>query len=255
MIYLKDNKINKFGNNKIYLGDKLIYQTVKGEKEPITQPTYLKSAFAYDSFAEDGITDVITNTKYNYGYDGDYSDFQFTVKEHYNTIYQNTNYYGLETLPTKEPILKDFKSLLIKCGNILTNTNNPFSYIQKPSTNYEYIDISTYVLQYFLNSYYYNKYDFDTNEVMYIYIDFNGGSEQSKFLFLNENFEILVQETFDTFNLYTNEDVGYYNSLLTISFGNDNSSTKPIDFYYQCYCDKFLSIDEIKQVDKYMMQR
>lgn len=254
MIYLKENKINKFNSNKIYLKDKVIYQAVKSEEQTITQPSYLKSAFAYDSFAEDGITDVITNTKYNW-YGDDYNDFHFVIKDHYNTIYQNSNYKSLETKKTREPILKDFKSLLIKCGNILTNANEPFEYIQKPSTNYEYIDISNYMLQYILNSYYYNRYDFDTNEVMYIYIDFNGGSEQSKFLFLNENFEILAQETFDTFNLYTNEDVGYYNSLFNISFGNYNDSTNPIDFYYQCYCDKFLSIDEIKEIDKYMMNR
>ena len=35
MIYLKENKINKFDSNKIYLGDKLIYQAVKGEEKPI----------------------------------------------------------------------------------------------------------------------------------------------------------------------------------------------------------------------------
>lgn len=252
MIYLKENKINKFGNNKIYLKDKVIYQAVKSEEQTITQPSYLKSAFAYDSFAEDGITDVITNTKYNwYGY----NDFNFVIKEHYNTIYQNSNYKTLETNTTREPILKDFKSLLIKCGNILTNTSEPFSYTQKPSTNYEYIEFSNNILKYITHNYFYFDYDFEKNEVMYIYIDFNGGSEQSKFLFLNENFEILAQETFDTFNLYTNEDVGFPNSLLGISFGNYNNSTKPIDFYYQCYCDKFLSIDEIKEIDKYMMNR
>lgn len=253
MIYIKDNKINKFGNNKIYLGDKLIYQTVK---EPTLEPpTYLKTAFAYDSFAEDGITDVITNTKYDWGYDGDYSDFQFTVKEHYNTIYQNRNYKGLGNKVTREPIFKDFKSLLIKCGNILTNTFYPFEYTQKVSTSYERLTIGRNSIVYNSNTYYYNRYDFDANEVMYIYIDFNGGSEQSKFLFINENFEILAQDTFNTFNLSTNEDVGGYNSLLSISFGNYNSSTNPIDFYYQCYCDKFLSIDEIKDIDNYMMKR
>lgn len=36
MIYLKDNKINKFDNNKIYLKDKVIYQAVKtGSIEPV----------------------------------------------------------------------------------------------------------------------------------------------------------------------------------------------------------------------------
>lgn len=36
MLYLKNNKINKFGNsNKIYLGDKLVYQTLKKEETPI----------------------------------------------------------------------------------------------------------------------------------------------------------------------------------------------------------------------------
>ena len=36
MIYLKENKINKFGNNKIYLKDKVIYQAVKtGSIEPV----------------------------------------------------------------------------------------------------------------------------------------------------------------------------------------------------------------------------
>lgn len=254
MIYLKENKINKFGNNKIYLGDKLIYQAVKGEEQPITQPTYLKSAFAYDSFAEDGITDVITNTKYNWSL-YDYNYFNFVIKDHYNTIYQIGNYRDLATNSTKKPILKDFKSLLIKCGNILTNTFYSFKYTQKVSTYYERIQCSRNDIVYNSNTYYYNSYDFDANEVMYIYIDFNGGSEQSKFLFLNGNFEILAQDTFNTFNLSTNEDVGFYNSILYISFGNHNSSTNPIDFYYQCYCDKFLSIDEIKEIDKYMMKR
>lgn len=254
MIYIKDNQIHKFGNNKIYLGNKLIYQAVKGEEQPITQPTYLKIAFAYDSFSEDGITDVINNTKYNW-YTSDYNDFNFVIKEHYNTIYQIGSYRSLQTNSTKEPILKDFKSLLIKCGNILTNTFKPFEYTQKPSLNFEEISISDSMLTYITDYYFYSDYGFETNEVMYIYIDFNGGSEQSKFLFLNENFEILAQETFDTFNLSTNEDVGNYNSLLTINLGSDNSSTKPIDFYYQCYCDKFLSIDEIKEIDNYMMQR
>lgn len=251
MIYLKENKINKFGNNKIYLKDKVIYQAVKGEEQPTTKPSYLKSAFAYDSFAEDGITDVITNTKYNYDTYG-YNNFHFVIKDHYNTIYQNSNYRYLATFSTRKPILKDFKSLLIKCGNILTNTNEPFTYTQKPSSNYELIKLGRTNIEYNSNTY---SYDFDANEVMYIYIDFNGGSEQSKFLFLNENFEILAQETFDTFNLSTNEDVGFYNSLLNIEFGSYNNSSRPIDFYYQCYCDKPLSIDEIKQVDKYMMQR
>lgn len=254
MIYLKDNKINKFGNNKIYLKDKVIYQAVKNEEQPITQPTYLKSAFAYDSFAEDGITDVITNTKYNYK-TYDYNNFKFVIKEHYNTIYQIGSYRRLQIDSTKEPILKDFKSLLIKCGNILTNTFIPFKYTQKPSVNYEYIEITNNSLTYITDNYSYRNYGFEKNEVMYIYIDFNGGSEQSKFLFLNENFEILAQETFNTFNLTTNEDVGSYNSLLNINLGNYNNSTNPIDFYYQCYCDKFLSIDEIKEIDKYMMQR
>ena len=254
MIYLKENKINKFDSNKIYLGDKLIYQAVKGEEQPTTKPSYLKSAFAYDSFAEDGITDVITNTKYNW-YTNDYNDFNFVIKEHYNTIYQNSNYNTLQTNITKEPILKDFKSLLIKCGNILTNTFTPFEYIQNLSSNSEKISISNNLLQYITDNYFYSIDDLKKNEVMYIYIDFNGGSEQSKFLFLNENFEILEQETFDTFNLSTNEDVGFYNSLLSMNLGNNNNSTNPIDFYYQCYCDKFLSIDEIKEIDKYMMNR
>ena len=254
MIYLKENKINKFDSNKIYLGDKLIYQAVKGEEQPTTKPSYLKSAFAYNSFAEDGITDVITNTKYNW-YTNDYNDFNFVIKEHYNTIYQNSNYNTLQTNITKEPILKDFKSLLIKCGNILTNTFTPFEYIQNLSSNFEKITISNNLLQYITDNYFYSIDDLKKNEVMYIYIDFNGGSEQSKFLFLNENFEILEQETFNTFNLSTNEDVGGFNSLLKINFGNNNNSTKPIDFYYQCYCDKFLSIDEIKEIDKYMMNR
>ena len=254
MIYLKENKINKFDSNKIYLGDKLIYQAVKGNEQPTTKPSYLKSAFAYDSFAEDGITDVITNTKYNYNTYG-YNNLNFIIKDHYNTIYQNSNYKDLTTFSTYEPILKDFKSLLIKCGNILTNTFFPFQYKQKVTTDYERIECGRTDIEYNSNTYRYSSYGFDTNEVMYIYIDFNGGSEQSKFLFLNENFEILAQETFDTFNLSTNEDVGYYNSLLNIQFGKNNSSTKPIDFYYQCYCDKFLSIDEIKEIDKYMMNR
>ena len=248
-------------NNKniiaIYRGDRKITSIFKNNLkifEIKNHPSYLKSAFAYDSFAEDGITDVITNTKYNWSLYG-YNYFNFVIKEHYNTIYQIGNYNSLQTNRTREPILKDFKSLLIKCGNILTNANEPFSYTQKPSTNYEYITIDRNNIDYSSNSYYYNRYDFETNEVMYIYIDFNGGSEQSKFLFLNENFEILAQDTFDTFNLSTNEDVGYYNSLLNISFGSYNTSTNPIDFYYQCYCDKFLSIDEIKEIDKYMMSR
>lgn len=254
MIYLKENKINKFDSNKIYLGDKLIYQAVKGNEQPTTKPSYLKSAFAYDSFAEDGITDVITNTKYNYNTYG-YNNFHFVIKEHYNTIYQNSNYRGLTTFTTRKPILKDFKSLLIKCGNILTNTLIPFEYTQEVTTDYERIKCYETYIEYNSNTYSYSSYDFEKNEVMYIYIDFNGSSEQSKFLFLNENFEILAQETFDTFNLSTNEDVGYYNSLLNIQFGKNNGSTKPIDFYYQCYCDKFLSIDEIKEIDKYMMNR
>lgn len=252
MIYLKDNKINKFDSNKIYLKDKLIYQTVK---EPTLEPpTYLKSAFAYDSFAEDGVTDVITNTKYDWYMYG-YNDLNFAIKEHYNTIYQIGNYRSLQTKATREPILKDFKSLLIKCGNILTNTYYSFKYTQKVSTSYEWLYFGKNDIEYNSNTYYYNRYEFEKKEVMYIYVDFNGGSEQSKFLFLNENFEILVEQTFDTFNLSKNEDVGYYNSLLFIDFGNDNNSTRPIDFYYQCYCDKFLSIDEIKQIDKYMMSR
>lgn len=252
MIYLKDNKINKFGSNKIYLKDKLIYQTVK---EPTLEPpTYLKSAFAYDSFAEDGITDVITNTKYNYE-TYDYNDFNFVIKEHYNTIYQIGSYRSLQTNSTKKTILKDFKSLLIKCGNILTNTFYPFNYVQKPSLDFEQIAISNNILQYITDNYFYSIDDLKKNEVMYIYIDFNGGSEQSKFLFLNENFEILEQKTFNTFNLSTNEDVGSYNSLLNINLGANNNLFNPIDFYYQCYCDKFLSIDEIKEIDKYMMKR
>lgn len=254
MIYLKENKINKFGNNKIYLKDKVIYQAVKSEEQTITQPSYLKSAFAYDSFAEDGITDVITNTKYNYNTYG-YNFFNFVIKDHYNTIYQNSNYRSLQTFSTKKPILKDFKSLLIKCGNILTNTFFLFEYKQKVTTYFERIDCTRTDIEYNSNTYSYNRYEFDTNEVKYIYIDFNGGSEQSKFLFLNGNFEILAQETFDTFNLSTNEDVGSYNSLLNITFGTYNDSENPIDFYYQCYCDKFLSIDEIKDIDKYMMNR
>lgn len=252
MIYLKENKINKFDSNKIYLKDKVIYQAVK---EPTLEPpTYLKTAFAYDSFAEDGITDVINNTKYDYETYG-YNNFNFVIKEHYNTIYQIGNYRSLNTNTTKESILKDFKSLLIKCGNILTNTFYSFTYAQKPSSNYEYIDISNKSLRYITDNYFYRNYGFEKNEVMYIYIDFNGGSEQSKFLFLNENFEILAQDTFNTFNLTTNQDVGSYNSLLNINLGTNNNSTNPIDFYYQCYCDKFLSIDEIKEIDKYMMQR
>lgn len=254
MIYLKDNKINKFGNNKIYLGDKLIYQTVKGKEEPITQPTYLKSAFAYDSFAEDGITDVITNTKYDW-YISKYTDFNFTINDHYNTIYQNSSYKSLQTYVTKEPILKDFKSILIKCGNVLTNTFYSFIYSQGPLSNFDSIEIGNSFLKYITDNYFYSDYEFEKNEVMYIYVDFNGGSEQSKFLFLNENFEILAQYTFNTFNLSTNQDVGFFNSLLYISFGTYNNSEKPIDFYYQCYCDKFLSISEIKEIDKYMMQR
>lgn len=252
MIYIKDNKINKFGSNKIYLGDKLIYQNVK---EPTLEPpTYLKSAFAYDSFAEDGVTDVITNTKYDW-YSYDYNDFKFTVKEHYNTIYQIGKYKSLQTKVSREPIFKNFKSILIKCNNSFTNTSSIFEYVQKPSLNYERIEISNSILTYITDDYYYFQYEFEKNEVMYIYIDFNGGSEQSKFLFLNENFEILAQDTFNTFNLSTKEDVGNYNSLFSISLGTNNSSTKPIDFYYQCYCDKFLSIDEIKDIDKYMMKR
>lgn len=248
-------------NNKniiaIYKGGKKITSVFKNNLkifEIKNHPSYLKSAFAYDSFAEDGITDVITNTKYNYNTYG-YNDFNFVINDHYNTIYQIGNYRGLQTNTTKEPILKDFKSLLIKCGNILTNTSEPFSYTQKPSTNYEYIDISSNILKYITHSYFYFNYDFEKNEVMYIYIDFNGGSEQSKFLFLNENFEILAQDTFNTFNLSTNEDVGFPNSLLNISLGTNNNSTNPIDFYYQCYCDKFLSIDGIKEIDNYMMNR
>lgn len=254
MIYLKENKINKFDNNKIYFKDKVIYQAVKSEEKTITQPSYLKSAFAYDSFAEDGITDVINNIKYNYDTYG-YDFFKFIIKDHYNTIYQNSNHRGLTTFSTEKPILKDFKSLLIKCGNILTNTFFSFQYKQKVTTDYESIEFGRNDIDYNSNTYNYNKYNFKTNEVKYIYIDFNGGSEQSKFLFLNENFEILAQETFDTFNLSTNEDVGFYNSLLNISFGTENSSENPIDFYYQCYCDKFLSIDEIKEIDNYMMNR
>lgn len=253
MIYLKENKINKFDSNKIYLKDKVIYQAVKGEEKPITQPTYLKSAFAYDSFAEDGITDVITNTKYDW-YSYDYNDFNFTINDHYNTIYQIGNYRGLQTNTTREPILKDFKSILIKCNNSLTNISSIFDYTQKPSLNYEYLKISSAILTYITDDYHYSEYEFEKNEVMYIYIDFNGGSEQSKFLFLNENFEILAQDTFNSFNLSTNEDVGFYNSLLNINLGTNNS-TKSIDFYYQCYCDKPLSIDEIKEIDNYMMQR
>ena len=253
MIYLKDNKINKFDSNKIYLKDKLIYQAVKGDIKPTTKPTYLKSAFAYDSFAEDGVTDVITNTKYNYS--SNYNNFHFVIKDHYNTIYQIGSYKTLGTNTTKEPIFKDYKSLLIKCGNILTNTFTTFEYIQKPSSNFEKITISNNLLQYITDNYFYSIDDLKKNEVMYIYIDFNGGSEQSKFLFLNENFEILEQETFNTFNLSTNEDVGGFNSLLNMNLGNYNSSSNPIDFYYQCYCDKFLSINEIKQVDNYMMNR
>lgn len=34
MIYLKENKINKFGSNKIYLKDKLIYQAIKDNEKP-----------------------------------------------------------------------------------------------------------------------------------------------------------------------------------------------------------------------------
>lgn len=251
MIYLKENKINKFGCNKIYLKDKLIYQTVK---EPTLEPpTYLKSAFAYDSFAGDVITDVITNTKYRYGLYG-YKDFNFAIKDHYNTIYQNGTYRQLQTKSSREPIFKDFKSLLIKCGNVIQNSAYPFQYTQKTGTNFEYFKISKRMIEY---GTYKLRYDsIDIKNIYYIYIDFNGGTEKSTIRLLDNNMQILKEENgINTFNLSTNEDVGYYNSLFFVSFYDENNSTNPIDFYYQCYCDKFLSIDEIKELDNYMMKR
>lgn len=70
MIYLKENKINKFGNNKIYLKDKVIYQAVK-ENKPIEPKiliygtlsdnsevtlTYHSNYFEYIKIIEDDVT-------------------------------------------------------------------------------------------------------------------------------------------------------------------------------------------------------
>lgn len=260
MIYLKENKINKFNSNKIYLKDKVIYQAAKLD-DSSAKPEYLKLAFAYDSFAEETITDVITNFQYQW-FTSKYSDFNFTINDHYNTIHSLSAYKTLDTyINGVNQSFKNFKSILIKCNNILINTSNTFYYSEK--TDNKTFSIQVYDI--FKNFYYKDKsYSYSSmginddstkKSVQYIYIDFNCGSEQSKVLFLNENFDIIGQQTFDTFNLSTNEDVGAYNSFLKIDFGSIYGSTKSIDFFYQCYCDKPLSIDEIKQVDKYMMNR
>lgn len=254
MIYLKDNKINKFGSNKIYLKDKVIYQAVK--KPTIEIPTYLKSAFAYDSFAEDGITDVINNIKYNWGYTGEYSDFQFTVKEHLVNIYAKAPNKRINTNMSSEPILKNYKSILIKCNNMFNMSNN-FTIYQYSEINPEftYISVTKDTINYknyfliFSTQPFYEK----LKNVNYIYVDFNGEELQSNIIFLDNDYEIIFETNVETFN--TSENTGASNSLLYIDFKGNWLNSNYIDFYYQCYCDKFLSIDDIKEIDKYMMQR
>lgn len=254
MIYLQTNKVNKIGNyNKIYLKDNIVYLGVKNEDTTITKPSYLKSAFAYDSFSEDGITDVITNTKYDWQLGSiQYKNLNFTINNHYNTIYQTSEYSNIKTNPTDEPLMKDFKSVLLKIENILTNCYRSFMY----KDNDGYIEINNIVCTYGDNKIYFN--DINIDEVLYVYFDFNGSLfEKSKVLFLNKNFDILKELEFDTVSFNTYSSISE-NSLFYINFSgleDNNNSERPIDFYYQCYCDKFLSIYDIKEIDNYMMKR
>lgn len=139
MIYLKENRINKFGSNKIYLKDKLIYQALKGE-EPIVEGNIVLGFRGVDTDIENkSINDFISNTTYSMSQNSWFTD-------------------------SKTTITKDEKSLLIDIGtnNLLSNS---FSDNYASSKNIKQFGAKCWVFkcnwykQDNISTFYYNKYD------------------------------------------------------------------------------------------------
>ena len=251
MIYLKENKINKFGSNKIYLKDKVIYQAIKRDIKPI-KPSYLKKGFDYNSFTENGIVDAFNNeiiTQYeNYVY----SSNDFVKNDENKSLEITFTENNLHSRGNNNNYLFDeFKSILFKCEN-MPNANQ-FTFFNGVDDNEITLDITIsfntksiiYGSDVFL---FYTLSEEQKNSIVYIYVDFNLTDSQSTIKFLDSNFETVFEETTDSILL--NE---WRNSESPIDFRGGVG--KKINFSYLLYCDKPLSIDEIKEIDKYMMTK
>lgn len=251
MIYLKENKINKFGNNKIYLKDKVIYQAVKGEEKPI-KPSYLKKGFDYNSFTENGIVDAFNNEIIT-----QYESYVYSS----NDFVKNTENKSVEITFTEDNLhskgnnnnylFDEFKSILFKCEN-MSNADH-FTFFDGLDDNEKTLDITIsfntksiiYGEDVFL---FYTLSEEQRNSIVYIYVDFNLTESQSTIKFLDSNFETVFEETTDSILLNN-----WRNYESPIDFRGGVG--KKINFSYLLYCDKPLSIDEIKEIDNYMMNR
>lgn len=252
MIYLKENKINKFDSNKIYLGDKLIYQAVKGEEKPITQPSYLKKGFDYNSFTENGIVDAFNNEIITQYESYVYSSNDFVKNDENKSVeitFTENNLHS--TGNNNNYIFDEFKSILFKCENMANASQ--FTFFNGLDDNEKTLDIT---ISFNTKSIIYGEDVFlfhtlseeQRNSIVYIYVDFNLTDSQSTIKFLDSNFETVFEETTDSILLNN-----WRNSESPIDFRGGVG--KKINFSYLLYCDKFLSTDEIKEIDNYMMNR
>lgn len=245
MIYLKENKINKFGNNKIYLKDKVIYQAVKGKEK---QPDYIKMAFDYNSFTDEGVKD-----KFNLEIISNYQSFTYNPS---NFIKNNEN-KSIELTISSDTLISakseselynfsNFKSLLFKCENMnnvqqidFFNGNDNISL----SINFN-VKTVVYGLQSFI---FYQLSQEQINSITYVYISFNTDNSDKNLIILDKNFNVIAENDFT--DIVCSD---WINSITPINIRGKEGSK--INFYYQCYLSKELTIDEIKTVDKYMMQ-
>lgn len=252
MIYLKENKINKFGNNKIYLKDKVIYQAVKGDIKPI-KPFYLKKGFDYNSFTENGIVDAFNNeiiTQYeSYVYSS--NDFvKNTENKSVEITFTEDNLHS--TGNNNNYLFDEFKSILFKCENM----SNAIQFTFFDGSIDDVMGALDITISFKTKSIIYGEDVFlfytlseeQRNSIVYIYVDFNLTDSQSTIKFLDSNFETVFEETTDSILLNN-----WRNSESPIDFRGGVG--KKINFSYLLYCDKPLSIDEIKEIDKYMMNR
>lgn len=247
MIYLKENKINKFGSNKIYLKDKVIYQAVKGEEKAI-KPSYLKKGYDYNSFTENGIVDAFNNeiiTQYEIYV---YSSNDFVKNDENKSVEITFTENNLHSRGNNNNYLFDeFKSILFKCEN-MPNANQ-FTFFNGVDDNDITISFNTKTIIYGSDVFlFYTLSEEQKNSIVYIYVDFNLTDSQSTIKFLDSNFETVFEET--TVSILLNE---WRNNESPIDFRGGVG--KKINFSYLLYCDKSLSIDEIKEIDKYMMNR
>lgn len=245
MIYLKDNKINKINYNQIYLKDKLIYQAVKGKEK---QPDYIKMAFDYNSFTDEGVKD-----KFNQEIISKYQSFTYNPS---NFIKNNEN-KSIELTISSDTLItakseselynfSNFKSLLFKCENM--NNAKQIDFFDGTGDISLSINFSVKTVIYGLQNFnFYQLSQEQINSITYLYFSFNTDNSPKNLIMLDKNFNIISENDFTDIVCST-----WRVSILPIEIKGVEGSK--INFYYQCYLSKELTIDEIKTVDKYMMQ-